>query len=141
MEEVRQRDAFIDNCNTCKGTFFDEGEMYAALGTSADPSLWDRPETGGAVRPGEIHCPRCGAAMLLQDVKHEDLSVEIDRCPNCRGIWLDGGEAAKIMKIGSRMAAVVIAERREARDELDKMGDVDFSPPSLIYRFLKLFRQ
>lgn len=141
MKEIVQLNTFIDVCEKCGGTFFDQGEMFAALGTTADPSYWDRPETGGNVRPGNIACPRCNAAMLLQDVKYEDKQVEIDRCPACSGIWLDGGETTKIMSIGARMAPVVMAERRMAQDELAKMGPVDFNPPSLIYRFLSLFKR
>lgn len=141
MREAWYKNAFIDNCNKCKGTFFDQGEMFAVLGATADPSYWDRPETGGRVRPGKILCPRCSAEMLLQDVAKDDLKVEIDRCPNCGGIWLDSGESEKIMSIGARMIDVVNAERRAALADLAKMGDVSFSPPGLIYRFLSLFKK
>jgi len=113
--------------------------MFAALGASGDPSFWDRPETGKGVRQGNITCPRCNAEMLLQDIAHEEIAVEIDRCPKCMGIWLDGGETDKIMTIGRRMAGVAFDERQAARDELAKMGEVDFSPPGLLYRFFSLF--
>ena len=136
-----QMDAFIDQCKDCRGTFFDQGEMFAALGAKADPSYWDRPETGGVMRPGNLPCPRCHAAMLLQDVKKDELHVEIDRCSSCGGIWLDGGETNKIMAIGEKMAPVVEAEKKAYRAALDKMSDEDLSPPSLIYRFLSLFRR
>lgn len=34
------------------------------------------------------NCPVDGAAMAKEIV----LNVIIDRCPSCRGVWLDGGE-------------------------------------------------
>jgi Zn-finger nucleic acid-binding protein len=39
-------------------------------------------------------CPRCSTQLLMSD-KH---GVEIDYCPNCRGIWLDKGELEKIIE-------------------------------------------
>ncbi len=40
-----------------------------------------------------MKCPNCGATLLMS----EKQGVEIDYCPNCRGIWLDKGELEKIM--------------------------------------------
>lgn len=41
-----------------------------------------------------MKCPNCDATLLMSE-KH---GVEIDYCPNCRGIWLDKGEMEKIME-------------------------------------------
>lgn len=41
-----------------------------------------------------MKCPNCGETLLMTDKK----GVEIDYCPNCRGIWLDKGELEKIME-------------------------------------------
>ena len=140
LEELHAQGASIDRCGKCGGTFFDQGEMFAAVGRTADASFWDRPETVGRLRDGKLKCARCGGRMLLQDVRHDAIDVEIDRCPQCAGIWLDAGEADKLQAIGARMADKVLAERRAAQAELDKLGDVDFSPSGLIARFLNLFK-
>ena len=143
LHEIHEGSAYIDRCEKCQGAFFDQGEMFAALGQTADPSYWDQPGVAGPVRDGHVHCPRCHHHMLLQDVRHEGASTEhaeIDRCTHCGGIWLDAGEAAKILAIGTRMTDKVLAERRAAKAELDRMGDVSFSPPGLISRFLGLFK-
>jgi Zn-finger nucleic acid-binding protein len=141
MAEMAAGHAVLDVCGKCGGQYFDAGEMFAAFGIKADPSYWDRPETGGAVKEGTLPCPRCHSMMLVQDVKHEDTKVEIDRCGACGGIWLDKGEVEQIMAIGERMKPVLDAEREKAQAELDKMGDVDFSSPGLIARFLGLFQK
>jgi Zn-finger nucleic acid-binding protein len=40
-----------------------------------------------------MKCPSCNETLLMSEKK----GVEIDYCPNCRGIWLDRGELEKIM--------------------------------------------
>lgn len=41
-----------------------------------------------------MKCPNCQATLLITDKKE----VEIDYCPECRGIWLDRGELEKIIE-------------------------------------------
>lgn len=133
-------EAVLDTCGKCGGQFFDSGELFAALGIKADPSYWDRPETGGVVKTTDIHCPSCETVMLAQEVKYDTEQVEIDRCGKCGGIWLDKGESDTIMKIGEKLHPILEAEKAKAQEELAKMGDVDFSSPGLIARFLGLFK-
>lgn len=40
-----------------------------------------------------MKCPSCSETLLMTEKR----GVEIDYCPNCRGIWLDRGELEKIM--------------------------------------------
>jgi uncharacterized protein len=39
-------------------------------------------------------CPVCRSALSMTERK----GIEIDYCPNCRGIWLDRGELDKIIE-------------------------------------------
>lgn len=41
-----------------------------------------------------MKCPNCDGTLLIS----EKQGIEIDYCPNCRGIWLDKGELEKIME-------------------------------------------
>ncbi len=138
MEETHKNDSFIDLCGKCGGMFFDQGEMFGACGIKADPSYWDRPETGGVMRDSTIHCSRCDGHMLAQDVKQGGVHVEIDRCSHCGGIWLDQGEIEKIIEIGEMMKPAVEAERLKAKAELDAMGDDPLASPGIIASFLAL---
>ena len=140
MKEHEQGEAVLDICQKCHGQFFDTGEMFGAFGVKADPSIWDRPESGGTVRDGTIKCPRCHHAMLIQDVKHESQSVEIDRCRSCGGIWLDKGEVETLIKIGDKLEPLVNAEVEKAKADLAKMGTPDFSG-GMIARFVKMFKK
>lgn len=140
LQETHVGEAQLDVCPKCTGQFFDSGEMFASFGLKADPSYWDRSETGGAVRNSEIHCPRCEHTMLLQDVAYEGEKVEIDRCRSCGGIWLDKGEVDTLIKISEKLAPLVNAEKEKAQAELDKMGNPDFSG-GLIARFIRMFKK
>lgn len=39
-------------------------------------------------------CPVCSVALVMSDRQ----GVEIDYCPQCRGVWLDRGELDKIIE-------------------------------------------
>lgn len=41
-----------------------------------------------------MQCPVCNVTLMMS----EKNGIEIDYCPNCRGIWLDRGELEKIME-------------------------------------------
>jgi Zn-finger nucleic acid-binding protein len=49
-----------------------------------------------------MDCPVCKNTKL---VITERQSIEIDYCPNCRGVWLDRGELDKIIDRASGPAA------------------------------------
>lgn len=138
MQQKIVGEAVIDVCPKCESTYFDVGELFAALGTTADPSYWDRSESAGVVRDSGFNCPRCRAAMLLQEIKYADKRVEIDRCGKCDGVFLDKGEGEQLKAVGAAAAESVLAERRKAQAELDKMGDPDFSQ-GFLSKFLGFF--
>lgn len=45
-----------------------------------------------------MKCPHCPDATLLMS---ERQGVEIDYCPQCRGVWLDRGELDKLIDIST----------------------------------------
>ena len=40
-----------------------------------------------------MKCPKCGATLHTETFH----GVQIDRCPECHGVWLDDGEMALLM--------------------------------------------
>ena len=86
----------VDRCSACDGTWFDAHELTELLAEDA--------QTVATLRRGGTHeeldgkkgnCPRdCGE--LLRVYSAVDRTVIIDACPDCRGIWLDGGEFEKL---------------------------------------------
>ena len=53
-----------------------------------------------------MKCPTCATTDLLMT---ERLNIEIDYCPQCRGVWLDRGELDKIIERSMRDATPVAA--------------------------------
>ena len=67
-----------------------------------------------------MKCPVCKDVTLLMTEKN---GVEVDYCPECRGIWLDRGELDKIIERaqGAR-SAYYEEERREHADDRRRDG-------------------
>lgn len=42
-----------------------------------------------------MNCPVCPTVQLMMSDRQ---GIEIDFCPNCRGVWLDRGELDKIIE-------------------------------------------
>ena len=48
-----------------------------------------------------MNCPACNVDLLMS----ERLTVQIDYCPKCRGIWLTNGKLDKLLeKSGSLLS-------------------------------------
>ncbi len=55
-----------------------------------------------------MKCPSCAETALVMSDRQ---GVEIDYCPQCRGVWLDRGELDKLIE---RSAAIAPAPARSA---------------------------
>lgn len=56
--------------------------------------MTDPVSASAAARPQGMLCPVCKVDLVLADRQ----GIEIDYCPQCRGIWLDRGELDKIIE-------------------------------------------
>ncbi|MBE0662472.1 MAG: zf-TFIIB domain-containing protein [Bacteroidales bacterium] len=45
-----------------------------------------------------MKCPTCNVNLVMADRS----GIEIDYCPDCRGVWLDRGELDKIIERSSQ---------------------------------------
>jgi Zn-finger nucleic acid-binding protein len=66
-----------------------------------------------------MNCPNCQTTLVMTDRQ----GVEIDHCPQCRGVWLDRGELDKIIERSARFEAS--APPRPAPDDRAYRGDDD----------------
>jgi Zn-finger nucleic acid-binding protein len=76
----------IDACPICNGAWLDEGEL-AAINYLEKDLIGPSQES----KPGKCQCPDCGVVME-ETWFAPDKKIAIDRCPQCRGIWLDTDE-------------------------------------------------
>lgn len=75
-------------------------------------------------RPIGLLCPACRVDLVMS----ERQKIEIDYCPNCRGVWLDRGELDKIIErsaieTGQMRQRNVQPEGRGPRDEYEPYRD------------------
>lgn len=59
-----------------------------------------------------MNCPTCTTTALLMTDRQ---GVEIDYCPQCRGVWLDRGELDKLMELAAAQAPAVVPARSQSR--------------------------
>lgn len=68
-----------------------------------------------------MRCPVDGTVLALA----ERAGVEIDYCPDCRGIWLDRGELDRILERSSAVPADERPGEYRRREEHDRHHDDD----------------
>lgn len=79
----------VDLCTSCGGVFLDESEFDAAIARRFEgKNLESLFAFLAADTPDPLSCPCCGVSMQRLDYEE----IEIDRCPGCAGIWIDGDE-------------------------------------------------
>ena len=72
-------------------------------------------------------CPVCRVDLMMTDRQ----GVEVDYCPKCRGIWLDGGELDKIIE---RSATEMAPPRPAYAEERGRRYRDDDDEDDLEYR-------
>lgn len=64
-----------------------------------------------------MKCPSCKDVKLLMSEKKW---VEIDYCPDCRGIWLDKGELEKLIEADKKNYDAIEKEYQEYDSDYQK---------------------
>ena len=65
-----------------------------------------------------MKCPNCNETLVMADRN----GVEIDYCPNCRGVWLDKGELDKILE----RAGDFYSKKDNYREDYYKSDDYNY---------------
>lgn len=91
----------IDECRTCRGTWYDRGELKQAKDLK-DPDLnwmdfdiWKH-EDQFTADPSDRKCPVCNKGMVA--VAYGHTGVTVDFCKACSGTWLEKDEFMKIVE-------------------------------------------
>ncbi len=63
-----------------------------------------------------MHCPVCKTIPLTMA---ERSGIEIDYCPQCRGVWLDRGELDKLIERAAAAAPSPVASPARRPDFVD----------------------
>ncbi|NBJ10661.1 TFIIB-type zinc ribbon-containing protein [Microvirga arsenatis] len=72
-------------------------------------------------------CPVCRVSLVMS----ERQGVEIDYCPQCRGVWLDRGELDKILERSAQdaPAAPPVQQPSFPRPQYDQGHDRGYAQP------------
>jgi Zn-finger nucleic acid-binding protein len=83
----------------------------------------------------QMQCPVCANVQLVMS---ERSGIEIDYCPQCRGVWLDRGELDKIIdRAAPQSVAVPVpppAQQPAYRDERHRDDRAPYPPQQGYYR-------
>jgi Zn-finger nucleic acid-binding protein len=117
----------VDVCQAgCHGIWFDAFELKrsSAQPESARRELMhlNRPPAEPVDPKPKRPCPRCPDIVMMRRFFSARRLVEVDECPNCGGLWLDGGEL-------SRIRSEAVETESEARQDRG-------ATMRLVYRYL-----
>lgn len=111
LAEIAQGPVTVDHCHGCGGAFFDDREAGPAFGAELDAcEVTDSTATIDAT-PSTLLCPADRAPMVCCRVGTEVETVDVEVCPECRGLWLDAGEGPRLVKL--------LADERRARADAE----------------------
>ncbi len=86
----------VDICNQCNGIWFDKGELERVENV-IEPTYFEfRKIPGAREQELQLECPKCKNRTMEKAENKRDKKVIMDVCPQCKGIWLDGGELKAI---------------------------------------------
>ena len=102
MIVVEYRSIELDYCNSCKGVWFDSGELELLLKSQVleEPKAFldGIINSQEAISPEKKRdCPICGHKMKKTAIGEQPKTL-IDICSNGHGLWFDGGEVAQLIR-------------------------------------------
>lgn len=72
-----------------------------------------------------MNCPVCAVPLTMSSRQN----VEIDYCPQCRGVWLDRGELDKIIERSAAELAPAPPPQAQAQQPPPQQRGYDQAPP------------
>ena len=143
MELLEAPSLRVDHCANCDGLWIPVKAYSAWLdsGGMVQPVAPDTDVTSIPVEDGPFlrRCPQCAYILGRYRVDH-DLPFTIDRCHNCRGVWLDRHEwrILKAKRLHERIHAIFtqdwqedVRKREEQVREMTHdrrtLGDTDYA--------------
>ena len=96
LHEIFVEGVAIDRCDSCDGVWLDSQELNELLAEDArHVASLRRGKFTSKAEGKRGFCPR-DSVELLRVYSAIERSVVLDVCPDCGGIWLDGGEFEKL---------------------------------------------
>ncbi|MFN8641197.1 MAG: zf-TFIIB domain-containing protein [Candidatus Binatia bacterium] len=96
LQAVRVGTTEVDRCPQCGGVWCDDHELQTLLDGPRQALAALRGGAGDELDQRPAICPRDGA-RLTRMFSSRTRTVTVDACPDCQGIWLDGGELDRLV--------------------------------------------
>jgi len=150
LVEIKTKSALVDICYKCKGIWFDSGELVDFVKNLTEsqeispitPQLFKEPkiETIYTTKEKDKACPRCNKKLQRFNYLY-DSNVFIDKCPECKGMWADGGEAKEIarhLKDDPRIRTIAksFLNKPSALEDFSDLSKVLMRPVSPVVLFM-----
>ncbi len=102
MIVVEYHNIELDYCNSCKGVWFDSGELELLLksyGLEEPKTFFDGifNSQEAASPEKKRNCPICGHKMKKTAIGGQT-EILIDVCRDKHGLWFDGGEVTQLIR-------------------------------------------
>ena len=102
MIAVEYHNIELDYCNSCKGVWFDSGELELLLklqGLEEPKAFFDGILNSQEAASSEKkrNCPICGHKMKKTAIGGQP-EILIDICRDKHGLWFDGGEVTQLIR-------------------------------------------
>jgi Zn-finger nucleic acid-binding protein len=91
----------LDQCGRCGGIWFDEAELFRAKQGEAEkiePVNTDILRSPSIIENPKLICPRDQTVLYQFTDKYFPKDIILERCPTCKGIWLNRGQFAEYQK-------------------------------------------
>ena len=118
----------IEVCDGCGGTWLDANELKVLAETSVTNTVSDKAqganEASSSQQNADMQCPKCSNRDLIAFIYACDSGIELDKCPQCNGLWFDNNELKQITSLMSKndnsQLSDIIKTRRDSEGVLAK---------------------
>jgi Zn-finger nucleic acid-binding protein len=120
-------DVLVETCPGCKGEWLDGGELKKIVQTVEETFTKEEIEALDAINetiftlddttPNQLKCPKCPGVELNRFNYAATSGIALDKCPGCRGIWLDGGELENVQILVEDWA-------KKLEEDTEKYGEI-----------------
>ncbi len=123
LTEETKENLVIDVCTTCNGIWLDGGELGLAGWQNGLPKA-------DSVQSSRLTCPRCEIELKALTYNVNNAAVQIEQCPECAGIWVDGRtELNALQQMPKKVEAVTAAKGNSTKMACAGCSaDIKFAP-------------
>ncbi|GMV99706.1 MAG: hypothetical protein AMXMBFR84_08450 [Candidatus Hydrogenedentota bacterium] len=139
----------VESCAQCGGRWFDENGIHAYFQSiianeAVQPPAIDLYRKARITPPKNENvrtCPKCQSLLMKMNYAY-DSNIFVDKCVDCRGLWIDGNEIiplAQYLKGHPALRSMGVSMAQYAKEQaamnepMDELADTFSSPMLLLF--------